>query len=74
MRLPVSRGLVTAGMVGVAALWGAVALFGQDDPLVKTEPIAQVIQRTQAEKPTFASDIRICSTSVTISRIVPRRA
>ena len=35
-------------------LWGAVAIFGQDDPLVKTEPIAQVIQRTQSEKPKFA--------------------
>ena len=36
------------------ALWGGVAIFGQDDPLVKTEPLAQVIQRTQQEKPTFA--------------------
>ena len=31
-----------------------VAIFGQDDPLVKTEPLAAVIQRTQKEKPTFA--------------------
>ena len=49
-----SRGVVSAGMVCATALWGAVAIFGQDDPLVKTEPIAQVIQRTQQEKPTFA--------------------
>ena len=48
------RGLVSAGVVCAASLWGAVAIFGQDDPLVKTEPIAQVIQRTQQEKPTFA--------------------
>ena len=31
-----------------------VALSGQDDPLVKTEPLAQVIQRTQSEKAGFA--------------------
>ena len=49
-----SRGVVSAGMVCATALWGAVAIFGQDDPLVKTEPLAQVIQRTQQEKPTFA--------------------
>ena len=36
------------------ALWGGAAIFGQDDPLVKTEPIAQVIRRTQQEKPAFA--------------------
>ena len=48
------RGFVSAGAVCAASLWGAVAIFGQDDPLVKTEPIAQVIQRTQQEKPTFA--------------------
>ena len=28
--------------------------IGQDDPLVKTEPLAAVIQRTQKEKPKFA--------------------
>ena len=49
-----SRGVVSAATVCAAALWGAVAIFGQDDPLVKTEPLAQVIQRTQQEKPTFA--------------------
>ena len=45
---------MSAAAVCAAALWGAVAIFGQDDPLVKTEPLAQVIQRTQKEKPTFA--------------------
>ena len=48
------RGLVSAGAACAVALWGAAAIFGQDDPLVKTEPLAQVIQRTQEEKPTFA--------------------
>ena len=47
------RGLVSAYAACAAALWG-VALFGQDDPLVKTEPLPQVIQRTQQEKPKFA--------------------
>jgi cytochrome c peroxidase len=44
------RGLATL----IAALWGAIAIFGQDDPLVKTEPIGRVIQRAQQEKPAFA--------------------
>jgi cytochrome c peroxidase len=35
-------------------VFGVVALSGQDDPLVKTEPLAQVVQRTQKEKPAFA--------------------
>jgi cytochrome c peroxidase len=48
------RGLVSAGAVCATALWGAVAIFGQDDPLLKTEPIAEVIKRTQQEKPAFA--------------------
>ena len=47
------RGFVSACAACAAALWG-VAIFGQDDPLVKTEPLPQVIQRTQQEKPTFA--------------------
>jgi cytochrome c peroxidase len=46
---------VSASAVCAAALvWGAVAINAQDDPLVKTEPLAAVIQRTQKEKPTFA--------------------
>jgi cytochrome c peroxidase len=47
-------GLVWAAVACAVALWGVAAIFGQDDPLVKTEPIAQVIRRTQQEKPTFA--------------------
>ena len=47
------RGLVWAGAACAVALWSGGAIFGQDDPLVKTEPLAQVIQRTQQEKPTF---------------------
>jgi cytochrome c peroxidase len=41
-------------LCAAALVWGAVAINGQDDPLVKTEPLAAVIQRTQKEKPTFA--------------------
>jgi cytochrome c peroxidase len=52
-RLKPPRGLLLASAACAGALWGAV-LFGQDDPLVKTEPLGQVIQRTQQEKPTFA--------------------
>jgi cytochrome c peroxidase len=44
---------VSAAVACTTALWG-VAIFGQDDPLVKAEPIAQVIQRTQQEKPVYA--------------------
>ena len=47
------RSFLSACVACCAALW-SVAIFGQDDPLVKTEPLAQVIQRTQQEKPTFA--------------------
>ncbi len=47
--------MVSASALCAGALvWGAVAINGQDDPLVKTEPLAAVIQRTQKEKPTFA--------------------
>ena len=48
------RSLMSVAVACGTALWGGVAIFGQDDPLVKTEPISQVIQRTQQEKPTFA--------------------
>jgi cytochrome c peroxidase len=49
------RWFVSASVVGVVALlWGVAGLSGQDDPLVKVEPLATVIQRTQKEKPGFA--------------------
>src|SRR5688500_8386712 len=48
------RRIMSASVACATAVWCTVAIFGQDDPLVKTEPIAQVIQRTQQEKPTFA--------------------
>src|ERR1700733_13427187 len=48
------RQLVAAATAIAAALYGAGAVFGQDDPLVKTEPLPLVIQRTQQEKPQFA--------------------
>ena len=49
------RWLVSASAAcAVALLWGVVGLSGQDDPLVKVEPLATVIQRTQKEKPGFA--------------------
>ena len=47
------RGFVSACAACAAALW-SVAIVGQDDPLVKTEPLPQVIKRTEEEKPTFA--------------------
>ena len=49
------RGVVSVIAASAAALWSGVAIVGQDDPLVKTEPLAQVMQRTQQEKPTFAT-------------------
>ncbi len=54
-QLKLRRGFLSAGAVCAAAVvWGVAAISGQDDPLVKTEPIAQVVQRTQNEKPAFA--------------------
>ena len=52
---PHRRGWTTAGLAS-AAFWifCIAALSGQDDPLVKSEPIAEVITRTQKEKPAFA--------------------
>lgn len=44
------RFLSTSVMSAAAIGWAIVGLSGQDDPLVKTEPLAQVIQRTQSEK------------------------
>ena len=55
LNLTLRRRLVSASAIGTAALvWGAVGISGQDDPLVKAEPLAAVIERTQKEKPTFA--------------------
>jgi cytochrome c peroxidase len=48
------RFLSTFAMCAATTVGAVVALSGQDDPLVKTEPLAQVIQRTQNEKATFA--------------------
>jgi len=42
---------VTSLVVSMAAV---VVLSGQDDPLVKSEPLPDVIARTQKEKPSFA--------------------
>ena len=43
-------GAVSAG----ACVLSLAVLSGQDDPLLKGEPLPQVIARTQKEKPTFA--------------------
>jgi cytochrome c peroxidase len=48
------RRLVAATAAFATALGGAVVVFGQDDPLVKADPLPQVIQRTQQEKGAFA--------------------
>ena len=43
--------MVSASAVCAAALvLGVVAIAGQDDPLVKTEPLATVIKRTQGRE------------------------
>ena len=47
------RGFMLTFVGCAAALW-SVAIIGQDDPLMKAEPLAQVIKRTEQEKPTFA--------------------
>ena len=49
------RWLVSVGAVCAAVIvWGAVGISGQDDPLLKSEPLTAVIQRTEREKPKFA--------------------
>ena len=49
------RWLVSLSAVAAVVLvWGAIGLSGQDDPLVKTEPLTTVMARTQKEKPAFA--------------------
>lgn len=52
--LTLRRWLVSVSAGAAALVWGAVGISGQDDPLVKTEPLTAVIPRTQKEKPTFA--------------------
>jgi len=54
MRHITRRKVVWAAMAVTTVLGGSRAIGGQDDPLVNTEPIAQVIQRTQQEKPVLA--------------------
>src|SRR5688572_1488980 len=49
------RGMAVGAMSLAVLITTMAALSGQDDPLVKSEPIAQVIARTQKEKPVFAS-------------------
>jgi cytochrome c peroxidase len=53
-RLDHRRHWFATGAAGAACVLSMAALSGQDDPLVKVEPLAQVIARTQKEKPTFA--------------------
>ncbi|RPI57733.1 MAG: cytochrome B6 [Acidobacteria bacterium] len=48
------RFLSSVATSAALSVWGIAALFGQDDPLVRTEPLAQVVKRTQSEKPTIA--------------------
>jgi hypothetical protein len=48
------RTFLSVTAVCATTLWGGAALVGQDDPLLKTEPLPQVIQRTQQDKPAFA--------------------
>ena len=51
--LRLRTGINAAIGLGALMLTGA-ALSGQDDPLLKSEPLPQVIARTQKEKPMFA--------------------
>jgi len=45
---------LVAAVCGAALVLGTVTTAGQDDPLLKAEPLATVVQRTQMEKATFA--------------------
>jgi cytochrome c peroxidase len=54
-RMERRRRRMALGAVSAAAcVLGLAVLSGQDDPLLKGEPLAQVIARTEKEKPTFA--------------------
>ena len=47
--------LIAAGAAGfIVCAFSVVAISGQDDPLVKAEPLPQLIARTQKDKPAFA--------------------
>ena len=60
-RLALRRWLVSVSAVGAAVLvWGVIRISGQDDPLVKTEPLATVMQRTRRE-PRSRSGSRIAA-------------
>jgi len=49
------RWLVSLSAIAAAAfVASAVGISGQDDPLLRTEPLSSVMHRTQNEKPTFA--------------------
>ena len=52
--LELRRNWFVLAAAGAACVWSMAALSGQDDPLVNAEPLAQVVARTQKEKPTFA--------------------
>jgi cytochrome c peroxidase len=54
-RVTLRRRGLTAGAAGLGACVLSMAvLSGQDDPLVKSDPLPEVIARTQKEKPAFA--------------------
>jgi cytochrome c peroxidase len=54
-RIKLRRRWIGASAAGITmCAWSVVALSGQDDPLLKAEPLSQLIARTQKEKPTFA--------------------
>ena len=48
------RRIVAPVMSLVVSVAAVVVLSGQDDPLVKSEPLPDVVARTQKEKPSFA--------------------
>ena len=49
------RGMALGAISLALSMMTMTALSGQDDPLVKSEPLAQVIARTQKEKPVVAN-------------------
>jgi len=54
-RLQLDHRRIAVGVMSlVVAVAGLAVLSAQDDPLVKSEPLPDVIARTQKEKPSFA--------------------